>query len=220
MEWKFEKGVVHTPSVTKSSFLNRQYYVKYTNGKLGRIIGTSYVYSKVNPENKQLFIEALLTKNKELYENNIKVDMNFVPKMSDVITIIDFDEKELTQQPAKIETMLKSFEYLDPKLDDENNHLSIKHFEKYLVKCRINKCVCTVTDDTECQNRVNEILQNGTTMDPQSVPKAGFYSSLIGDPMMYINKIIELEKFVVSQQEEIKSLQDKIAELSTTENPQ
>lgn len=219
MEWTFEKGIVNTSNNKQGTFVQRTYYVRYkSNTNLRRVIGAAFVYSRLSLENKQLFLEALVTKDNNLLKDSLKKTDNFIPSMSNVITILDFDIKETDQLPAPMETLLTNYDYMNNDSQEDTNPLTLKHFETHLVNCKINKCICTITDDSECKRRIDELIENRSlTMQPS---QEEVFNVSIKDPVAYIRRIVELESFVLSQQEEIKRLQTDIETLKLTQQPQ
>lgn len=213
MDWKFESGIVAVRNKPYNTFLQRVYYVRYRSpGNLRRLITTSFTYSKLDSEARTKFIESLTSKDKQVFLESLNTTGKIVPSMSKVITIMDFDisEKGADQQPRDPRTIEKSFEIMTNDSQDENNFLTLAHFERNLPSAGIEACICTLTNDEESKRRIDEIL---TTTNKETFQAQSNSSGVSDDSVSYLKRILELEMFIMKQNEELQTLKDRVREL-------
>lgn len=208
MEWKFEEGIVATK--TTGSFTHKVYYVRYKSetSNLRRIVSASFVYSSMEITDRDKFIQSIVTKDERVYMESFGKSRKIVPKMSKVVSIMDFDFSEKDQQPKDIKYIEKSYELLtNTPEDSDENYLSLKYFERNLPICDYRKCVCTLTNDDECKRRIDEVIANSvkeTYIPPP--PQPNTFDQIPGGSAAYLQKILELQTIIVKQRDEIKAL--------------
>jgi len=211
MEWKFESGIVASRKRVLNSFDQRVYYVRYkTETNLRRLITASFTYSKIQIEDKEKFIESLVTKDKTVYVDSLAKVGKPIPKMSKVVTIMDFDISEKDQQPKDPKLIEREFELMTNLEEDDqvDNYLSLKHFEANLRSCGYEKCICTLTNDEECKRRIDEILANPNKETAETSTDTGVTQELPSQTVAYLRRILELETLLAKQTEELNSLKE------------
>ena len=209
-DWKFETGIVATRKRVLNAFDQRVYYIRYKSGtNLRRLITASFTYSKLAVEDKEKFIESIITKDKSVYVDSLIKVGKPIPNMSKVVTIMDFDISEKDQQPKDPKLIERDFELVtNIEGDDQvNNYLSLKHFEANLRSCGYEKCICTLTNDEECKRRIDEILSN-PNKETASEPSTSITQELPSQTVAYLKRILELETLVARQTEELNSLRN------------
>jgi hypothetical protein len=155
--WKFEEGILTTNSVSHTPVIRRIYYMRYAKGDLRRLFTVTMVYGINNTRDE--ILDWAVSK----VEGSLSLDKfcKFIKSFSRISTIMDFNITETDQQPKPPTEIEKNFQYVTSDIEDENNPLSLKHFEKYLPQCSYEKCVCTLTNDEESLRRISEIYPGG-----------------------------------------------------------
>jgi hypothetical protein len=214
MEWKFESGIVGVRTNVYGSLAQRVYHVRYSsNTHLRRLITASFTYTKMSAENREKFIETLLASDSEEFKRVTETTGTLIPSMSNVIAIMDFDITEKDQQPPQPNGFEGSFHTMVNDSQDENDFLTLRHFELNLVKCKYDKCVCTLTNDEEASKRIEEVttapVKSSVTVSQAAQP---FCPETCENPELAkaLKRIFELEAIVIQQRHTIEDLKSKV----------
>ena len=155
--WVFDQGIVSVKPVNYTQLVRRFYYVKYAKGDLRRLIMTIYIYGVDSDENSKSIIDWAT--DEKIEEKPIfKILPKNLISFNKVVSIMDFNIHEKDQHPQSFKELESEFQVLDKDLEDEENPLSLKHFEKYLSTANYEKCICTLTNDEESRKRISDIV--------------------------------------------------------------
>jgi hypothetical protein len=215
MEWKFESGIVGVRANLYGAVVQRVYFVRYSsNSNVRRIITAAFYYSKMSSTDKDKLIFAMTQDNDQTKDSLSSFAGVFIPSMSNVVGIMDFDIMEKNQQPNPHPNFEGTFHDVTNYSQDENDFLTLRHFETNLVKCKYDKCVCTLTNDEEAERRIKEItgcpLKQTTATQQRSDP-LDENSCEHPELLKALKKVFELEALVIQQHHTITDLKSRLS---------
>lgn len=164
--WKFDEGIMALKSVAHTPLVRRFYYVRYVKGSLRRLFTVVMAFG-LNNTREDIMNWAV---GSESISSSIDNLPKFVSSFSHVASIMDFNIEETDQHPKDMKLLEKEYKIIRADIEDENDPLSLKYFEKYLPMCNYEKCICTLTNDEESERRIKEIFSQDVLSCPEKSP--------------------------------------------------
>jgi len=159
--WSFDAGIVATKPISYTQIVRRFYYVRYARGTSRRLYIAVFIYG-INDETKTNKIIDWATDSKAVLPFDPSILPKSVMSFNRVTSIMDFDINEKDQQPKGFNELESDFEFIRNDLEDDENPISLKHFEKYLATANYEKCICTMTNDEEARKKISEVVPTNT----------------------------------------------------------
>lgn len=155
-EWKFDRGIVASKPISYTQMIRRFYYVRYKREFTRRLFVAVFIYGIDQEKNTDNILDWATGKT----EGNPA--LKSLPKnlltFNRITSIMDFDVREKDQQPKQFTELETDFDEIRDDIEDEENPVSLIHFEKYLGSANYEKCICTLTNDEESMKRIKEIV--------------------------------------------------------------